>query len=264
MRVYNSTDEEETARAVKRLTAYITQEFQFSCESGVINLTYCEVQSLRHFSAGDAAICVPKQYQNEQGGLDLELLESYILGQNTTVEISVNNSTVTTTVGNNTAIETMATPNGTMTTNETVVYNIQSLDELSTLTILEILKCTNAFVEPCPGKDEYPRQATPQLPFFFSEQFHLTNCSILLFILRDLWDNVNLKGLSFEAKTCCAVGTGVTTNQCPKMDEIQTYGFTDKEIFAFIIVPLVFIELCGCYFCFIRKRKQNDEEDDEH
>lgn len=170
MRVYNSTDEEETTKAVKRLTAYIAiQEFQFSCESREINLNYCEIQSLRHFSAGDVGICIPKQYQNEQGGVDTERLESYILSQNTTLEYSINNSTVTTTVGNNTAIETMDTPNEAVATNETnvtVVYKVQSLDELSTKTILEIINCSNAFVRSCPGKDEYPRQATPQQQFF--------------------------------------------------------------------------------------------------
>lgn len=71
--------------------------------------------------------------------------------------------------------------------------------------------------------------------------------------------------MSFEDRSCCQVGTSTTSDQCPKMDEIVVYGFSDKEIFAFIIVPLAVIELLGCYFCFIRKRvrKSDDDEDEE-
>ena len=91
----------------------------------------------------------------------------------------------------------------------------------------------------------------------------MSKVSLTLSIISDVWNNVNLKGVSFEKRTCCQVGSKTTSDQCPKMDEIVVYGFTDKEIFAFIIVPLAVIELLGCYFCFIRRRIRKNDDDEE-
>jgi hypothetical protein len=112
---------------------------------------------------------------------------------------------------------------------------------------------------------------------------HLTHASYLP--NSNLWNNLELKGKAFEDRSkfcivqlllfiirishilhtfqiaCCLVGTNEASDQCPKLDEIETFGLSQKQIFALIIVPLLVIELCGCYFCFIRKRMKDDEHE---
>jgi hypothetical protein len=121
--------------------------------------------------------------------------------------------------------------------NETnVTASLLGLSEISPHDVFEILNCSKAFVSPCPGMDEYP---------------------------RELWNNVNLQGLSFEDRVCCEVGTNATTDQCPKLDEVQRQGFSNEAIFSIIFIPLAVIELLGCYFCFFRKKKKHEQEDAE-
>lgn len=57
---------EETEQAIKDITKNITESnFNVTCGQQRINLTYCEIQSIRHFSAGDYAICLPRKAASE-------------------------------------------------------------------------------------------------------------------------------------------------------------------------------------------------------
>lgn len=194
-KIYQAS-EEEIIKAIERLTTYIAEtNFAMTCEQQKINLTYCEVQSLRYFSGGNDAICIPPSLQDDQGGLDIAKLEAYLLEQNTaeaytsslsdteTIDLPVGNETATIVSGNGTTNVTLQFQNETATIvsesettnvtlqNETITFDIgmnqsdaevtyhamQSLSDLSTHTLLENLNCSNAFVFPCPGMDEYPR-----------------------------------------------------------------------------------------------------------
>lgn len=183
MEIYEAS-EEETIKAINRLTSYIAEEnFAFTCEQQEINLTYCELQSLRHFSGGEEAVCIPVQLQNSEGGLDIAKLEAYLLEQNVTeeytanaelaeaelAEMDANITTVNVTLGNETitiAAELNETETGNITTEtrtieaagvEPAYAPVQSISELSAQSLLENLNCSNAFSLPCPGMDEYPK-----------------------------------------------------------------------------------------------------------
>jgi hypothetical protein len=189
-KVYGGT-EEETETAIKRITTYISNaNLDVTCAEQSLNLSYCELQSLRHFSGGKSSLCVP----------DAVTLE-----------------------GNETDA---AAPS--------LMLALDS-DDGESYDVLQQLNCSKAFSYPCPGKDEYP---------------------------KNLWNNVNLQDLPFEKRVCCEVGTSVVTTQCPKLDQVNSLGFSNEMIFAFIFVPLAVIELVGCYFCFYRKRKRGEHEED--
>ena len=153
MKIYEGS-EEETIKAISRLTSFISlTDLKDTCAQQTINLTYCELQSLRYYSGGDATVCIPEEFQDDEGRMDQAKLEAYLLEQNTTevqtVQLNVNETDV-----NATGEIDLITSNK---TNVTIQVEVQSVDELSVQTILQNLNCSSAFVSPCPGMDEYPR-----------------------------------------------------------------------------------------------------------
>jgi hypothetical protein len=154
---------EETAKAIRRITSYIHQaNFEMTCAQQKLNLTYCELQSLRHFSGGNVSICIPEQFQTDQGRIDLAKVEAYVLKQNTTEAVTVELTDTTNGTTNQTdENQTEATEETISTTEEQTTItalSVQSSTDLSYQTLLELLNCSNAFVLPCPGVEEYPRQ----------------------------------------------------------------------------------------------------------
>lgn len=190
---------EETQAAIKLITTGITRsKFNVTCDQQRINLTSCEIQSIRHLAGGDSALCVPSNLTDET-----KLSEIFD---------RIDNST-----------------NG---TDGFIVAD----SPLSKADIFDLLNCSDAFIRPCAGVDEYP---------------------------DDLWMNVDLQGLSYEERVCCEVGTNTVSKKCPKLDEIRYTNLSDTSLFIIIFITLAVIELLGCYFCFYyrKKHKRETEED---
>lgn len=196
VRVFNGTLS-ETENAIKRITQSITvQNYNTTCDQQRINLTKCEVQSIRHYSGGNAAVCVPEKIQ-----------------------------TLPTTPA--------ALPDVNATTNITVDVEIDGVtdfvtDEVATF-FDDTLNCSKAFVQPCPGYEEYP---------------------------TDLWRNIDMAGKTYQERVCCEVGTNEPSDDCPKLDEVSDTKISTAAIFGILFASLVVVEILGCYFCFyMRKRR---------
>ena len=175
---------EETELNIKAITRNISlTEYNTTCEEARINLTYCEIQSIRHLSGGNEAICYP----SENSALRVDLPANSTVESNATDE---------------------------------VIFNV-------------FLNCSKAFVQPCPGLDEYP---------------------------DNLWKNVGLQDLPYEDRVCCEVGTNSVSKKCPKLDEIRDTKISDAAIFGIMFGALAIAEIIGCYFCFGRKRKNKDDD----
>ena len=152
MKIYEGS-EEETIKAIQRLTSYISlTEFEATCEQQKINLTYCELQSLRFYSGGDTTLCIPKEFQNDDGTLNQPKVEAFFLEQNTTEDQTIHLNTNETSANTTGEIDLVTNK-----TNVIIQVEVQSVDDLSFQTVIKKLNCSSAYVSPCPGKDEYPR-----------------------------------------------------------------------------------------------------------
>lgn len=150
-KIYGGTVE-ETAEAIKRITSKIADvNFAFECDKLNFNLSYCALQGLRQYSAGNSSVCIPDRFQNDEGRLDYEAVDAYIIEQNLTEYVSLQFTvdTMNTTNENETAL------------NETntivTAIPVESSSDISIDTLLELLYCSQAVVIPCSGREEYPR-----------------------------------------------------------------------------------------------------------
>jgi len=194
VRVYKGTVS-ETERAIARITQNITlQNYNTTCDQQRINLTKCEVQSIRHYAGGNAAVCIPEKTQTLP---------------TTPVTLPVLNTT----------------------TNITVDSEIDGLtdfvtDEVATF-FDDTLNCSKAFVQPCPGYEEYP---------------------------TDLWRNTDMVDKTYEERVCCEVGTNEPSDDCPELDEVSDTRISNAAIFGILFVSLVVVEILGCYVCFYARK----------
>mmetsp|Transcript_26950 Transcript_26950/g.55003 ORF Transcript_26950/g.55003 Transcript_26950/m.55003 type:complete len:696 (-) Transcript_26950:109-2196(-) len=196
-RIYGGTLE-ETDQAITEITnENIDTKFNTTCEDTRINLTYCEIQSIRHLSGGRSAICLPPVQKQVQAVAQLP--------------------------GNTT---------GDTNTTDTEVIDIETTE---TVTLFDVfLNCSNAFIQNCPGMDEYP---------------------------TDLWRNVALEDKSYEDRVCCEVGEDSLSSLCPKLDQISDTKLSETAIFSILFISLAITEILGCYYCFrYKKRKRAKEE----
>mmetsp|Transcript_1326 Transcript_1326/g.2174 ORF Transcript_1326/g.2174 Transcript_1326/m.2174 type:complete len:678 (+) Transcript_1326:203-2236(+) len=201
IRVFNGTLL-ETEDAIKRITRDITvQNYNTTCDQQRINLTKCEIQSIRHYAGGNAAVCIPEKTQTVS-------TTPAMLPVNATTNITV-------------APEVDGETDGL-----TDFISEEAADFFE-----DALNCSKAFVQPCPGYEEYP---------------------------TNLWRNVEMKDLTYQDRVCCEVGTNEPSDDCPKLDEVASTKISKTAIFGILFASLVVVEIVGCYFCFyVRKQRAN-------
>ena len=195
----------ETEKAIKQITQNITREnFAITCDQQRINLTNCESQSIRHYAGGNGAVCIPERTQTPAtlpATLPTINATTNITGDETPPFVSAEDNAITS-------------------------EEIEFFDG--------VINCSKAFVQPCPGYEEYP---------------------------TDLWRNVDIKGLSYQERVCCIVGTSETSDDCPDLDEISDQKISKAAIFGMLFAALVGAEIIGCYVCVyvpkVRKRRAN-------
>jgi len=187
IRVFEGT-ESETQIAIQQITQNIAAtNYSTTCDQQRINLTKCEIQSIRHYAGGNSALCSPEKTQA------VSTTPATLPAVNATTNI----------------------------TNDAVDFT-SSDDELN---------CNKAFVQPCPGYDEYP---------------------------TDLWKNVDIAGLTYQERVCCEVGSNEPSDNCPELDEVSDKNISDAAIFGMLFASLVVVEIIGCYFCFyVRKNRSH-------
>lgn len=120
-------------------------EFNTTCEQQRINLTDCEIQSVRYLAGGIIAICFPTEL-NETLAPSTAAANAVINTENATI------ATVNAPVAAENA--TNAAENATRT-----------LFESGTIDNLLLLNCSKAFLAPCPGYDEYPDEVWQNVLF---------------------------------------------------------------------------------------------------
>jgi len=196
MRLFNGTSS-ETQIAIQQITQNITAtNYSTTCDQQRINLTKCEIQSIRHYAGGNSALCFPENTQTVS---------------TTPATLPASNATTNTTEGPNDTVD--------FVTDEELTF------------FDDVLNCSKAFVQPCPGYEEYP---------------------------TDLWRNVDMAGKTYQERVCCEVGTNKPSDQCPELDEVPDTRIPDAAIFGMLFASLVVVEIIGCYFCFyVRKRRPN-------
>ncbi|KAL9181305.1 hypothetical protein ACHAXT_010110 [Thalassiosira profunda] len=204
------------------------RNFNATCNQQRINLTYCETQSMRHMTGGNAAICLPEKPETNISKDEVE--DILPPADSIIVEEALN---VTGTNGTN---ATSTVPDQV----EDFVFDGEEIErptegEVDELIFDALLNCSKGFLPNCPGYDEYP---------------------------DDLWRNVDLQGLDYQDRVCCRVGTNEVASECPKLDEIRNTKISDAAIFGILFGALVALELAGCYWCFYRKKRQSQAVDD--
>ena len=124
------------------------------------------------------------------------------------------------------------------TTNATSSSNMTDIDpdaltddEIDEVIFKDILNCSKGFVKQCAGYDEYP---------------------------QNLWTNVEMKGLPYEERVCCKVGTYTTSADCPKLDEILDTKIPTAAVFGMFFGGVLLVEIVFCVYCFCyRKRRRS-------
>lgn len=194
VRVYNGTVS-ETEKAIARITRNITlQNYNTTCDVQRINLTKCEVQSIRHYAGGNAAVCIPEKIQTKP------TTPATLPALNTTANITGDSETDGLT--------------DFVTDEEAAFFD-------------DAINCSKAFVQPCPGYEEYP---------------------------TDLWRNTDMVDKTYQDRVCCKVGTNEPSDECPELDEVSDTRISKTAIFGILFTALVVVEILGCYFCFyVRK-----------
>ena len=90
------------------------------------------------------------------------------------------------------------TINATITTENATIFRLLQSESFGDLALLN---CSNAFLSPCPGYDEYP---------------------------DDVWQNVIFQNKSYTDRVCCEVGTNINTDQCPALENEEKYDNISK------------------------------------
>ncbi|KAL7551755.1 hypothetical protein ACHAWF_014944 [Thalassiosira exigua] len=188
------------------------KDFNTTCEQQRINLTSCEIQSMRQMFGGTGAICLPDQLNTTE-----EVIEDLLIGDVDDVTVNITGSNTTTNI----------TGDQLLGDKEEETLND---DERNEVLFEDVLNCTESFLKPCPGYDEYP---------------------------DDLWNNVNHQRKEFEDRVCCEVGIGTVSDECPKLDEVRDTKLSDAAIFAIMFGSLAIVEIIGCYFCFFFRKRRN-------
>jgi hypothetical protein len=120
---------EETEKAMDEIISNIKEmEFNASCEQQRINLTYCEIQSVRQLAGGDEAVCFPSNLnvmQDSSSAAEAMIILN-VTDQNATENLFVNELSPGLIAGS------------------------------GAINDLQLLNCSNAFIPQCPGHDEYP------------------------------------------------------------------------------------------------------------
>lgn len=201
---------EETVQAMSEIINNITESnFNTTCEQQRINLTDCETQSMRQLYGGNDAICLSEEeaaaavediLPDDTGDIIAELNNT----GNITGDVTLNDTTVDETIADNVAGE---------------------------VNFGEVLNCSQSFLTPCPGKEEYP---------------------------DDLWNNVRFQENDYNERVCCEVGSRNVTDKCPYLDERSDTKLSEAAIFGILFASLVVVELIGCFLCFSYKKRRSE------
>ena len=108
-------------------------EFSATCEQQRINLTYCETQSIRHLSGGNAAICLPPKVDltTEQAKELLPAIDGDII-------LNITDQNVTANITGDELLD----PNGEV--------DSTTDDEKGEAIFDQVLNCSKGFLSPCP------------------------------------------------------------------------------------------------------------------